>query len=366
MRFGRGKIAMSANGNIAVVPAAEWQDGSNFAGGFFVYTRSGGVWTEQQAIQTSDSGSFFLSTLGDNSAMSISNDGSTIVGGAPQQEIDTFTGNGAAYVWQGAPGSYVEHTKFIPSRLAQNQYYGRSTAIRNNNEIFIAGPGIGKTVSNQGIVYNYKQDVFYDDFSLYGGIWYTGSPKTVPYTEVNVAFSDQLVVDLDGGNPSILITVPSDSGYGEKVIAHDDTSLQHGIVRCLTIGIGGGGTAGTTAPGLCARYVNSTTFYLMKIEFHTGRLIIGERRTGFPNDFVLVSYPFSTAVNYYMELDFTSTDPVARVYTNPDNTGLVAEVTYAGANINQAGSAGIWYGGDTNARGRFDDLYIFDTDVQCP
>lgn len=154
MRFGMGKPAMSSDGNTVVVAAA-WMtlSATTFVGGAFVYTRSGGVWTEQQLLQPSDGTSFAFGTMGDGSATSISNDGGTVVIGAPAQTTGGQASNGSAYVWLGSPGSYTENSKILPSTAEASQEFGKATAVRNNNEIFVSGGQRTVTATDQGVVY---------------------------------------------------------------------------------------------------------------------------------------------------------------------------------------------------------------------
>lgn len=157
LRFGRGKSAMSADGNTIIISAQGLVDGAaTFVGGGFVYTRSGGTWTEQQILQPSDGASFAFGLAGDYSSTSISNDGSTVVIGAYLQTTSGQAGNGAAYVWTGTPGSYTENAKILPSTTENGQNFGRATAIRTNNEMFIAAAQRNVTFSDQGAVYVYS------------------------------------------------------------------------------------------------------------------------------------------------------------------------------------------------------------------
>jgi len=153
-RFGRGKISMSADGNTAVIPAAHLTvDATSFVGGGFVYTRSGGTWTEQQVIDPSDATSFSFGILGDWSSMAISNSGNTIVGGAANQTTGGQASNGAVYIWSGAIGSQTQQVKLLPSTAESGQYFGRSVAMRADNELFAAGHGRSVTAGDQGVVY---------------------------------------------------------------------------------------------------------------------------------------------------------------------------------------------------------------------
>ena len=153
--FGRGRMVMSSDGNTIIIAAA-WKTSSGsptatFVGAGYVFTYSGGAWTEQQILEPSDGELFGFGIAGDHSGASISNDGSTVVLGSYNQT----SANGAIYIFTGTPGSYIENAKIVPSVSEANQSSGKATMIRNNNEIFSAAENRDVTIVDQGAVYVY-------------------------------------------------------------------------------------------------------------------------------------------------------------------------------------------------------------------
>ena len=93
-RFGTS-VAISSDGNTAIVGAYEEDTGGSAAGAAYIFTRSGTTWTQQQKIQASDKQG------GDRFGRSvfISSDGNTALVGA-QYEDTGATDAGAAYIFE--------------------------------------------------------------------------------------------------------------------------------------------------------------------------------------------------------------------------------------------------------------------------
>jgi hypothetical protein len=87
-------VSVSGDGNTAIVGGA-WDNG--FVGAAFVYTRSGGVWTQQAKLVGSD-------IIGEQGlSVALSGDGNTAIAGGPG---DNFSG--AAWVYRrSTPGPHI-------------------------------------------------------------------------------------------------------------------------------------------------------------------------------------------------------------------------------------------------------------------
>ena len=86
-------VSLSANGNTALVGG--FQDNSR-AGAVWIWTRSGGVWT-QQGPKLVGSGAVGAAEQG--WSVSLSADGKTALVGGPNDDLATFTAAGAAWVF---------------------------------------------------------------------------------------------------------------------------------------------------------------------------------------------------------------------------------------------------------------------------
>jgi hypothetical protein len=88
-------VAISSNGNTALVGAYNDHTGSDRTGSAYIFTRSGTTWTQQARIQASDK------QASDNFGWSvaISDDGNTTIAGAYNEDTGG-TDTGAAYIFE--------------------------------------------------------------------------------------------------------------------------------------------------------------------------------------------------------------------------------------------------------------------------
>ena len=90
-------VALSADGNTAVVGA---DDDNNEMGAIWVFTRSGGTWTQQGNKLV---GSHGVEIVYQGSSVSLSADGNTVIEGGPNDSV----GIGASWVFVRSGGSLV-------------------------------------------------------------------------------------------------------------------------------------------------------------------------------------------------------------------------------------------------------------------
>jgi hypothetical protein len=128
-RFGRS-VALSADGNTALVGAPEEGGGTGAA---WIFTRSGGVWTQQGGKLTGagEAGGGQFGTSVDLSA-----DGNTAVIGGPSDDGEigaawVFTRSGSAWTQQGA--------KLTPSKETGAGLFGFSVALSANGSTALIG-----------------------------------------------------------------------------------------------------------------------------------------------------------------------------------------------------------------------------------
>jgi hypothetical protein len=94
-------------------------------GAAFVYTRSGGVWSQQAELTASDG------VTGDAFGWSVAVSGSTVVVGA----IARDTGTGAAYVFTGSGGTWSQAAELIPADGQQYGYFGAAVAVSGSTAV---------------------------------------------------------------------------------------------------------------------------------------------------------------------------------------------------------------------------------------
>jgi uncharacterized repeat protein (TIGR01451 family) len=130
-RQGRS-VALSADGNTAIVGG--YQDGVN-VGTAWVWTRSGGVWT-QQGNKLVGSGAIGASDQG--FSVSLSADGNTAAVAGPGDDSNT----GAVWIWTRSLGVWTQQgSKLVGGGAAGAALQGNSVSISaDGNTVFVGGP----------------------------------------------------------------------------------------------------------------------------------------------------------------------------------------------------------------------------------
>lgn len=145
--FTRRKLgyALDLEGDTLLASAAEDEDLGIDAGAAYVYTRSGTIWTRTAKLFGSDT------TAGDQFGFSVSLDATatTAVVGS------RFNGGtGAAYVFTGSGGTWTEAAKIVSADAASSDQFGRGVAI-DGSTLAISAPFDDDLGSASGSVYIY-------------------------------------------------------------------------------------------------------------------------------------------------------------------------------------------------------------------
>jgi uncharacterized repeat protein (TIGR01451 family) len=127
-------VALSADGNTALVGGPA--DNNGLIGAAWVWTRSGGVWSQQGAklVGSGAAGSFVEQGI----SVSLSADGNTaLVGGGGDHNFV-----GAAWVWTRSGGVWSQQgTKLVGSGAAGNAFQGTSVSLSaDGNTALVGGP----------------------------------------------------------------------------------------------------------------------------------------------------------------------------------------------------------------------------------
>jgi predicted amidohydrolase len=129
-------VALSSDGLTAIVGAPE-EDTSPTTnnGAAYIYTFSGGTWTQQQKLLISDpdGGDFF------GYSVSLSSDGNTALIGAFFEDTSPTLGNGAAYVFTRSAGVWTQQAKLLASDRAESDVFGESVALSADGNTAIVG-----------------------------------------------------------------------------------------------------------------------------------------------------------------------------------------------------------------------------------
>jgi hypothetical protein len=192
--FGTHSAQLSEDGNTAMVSAhGEPFNSFAFFGATYVFTRSGGVWSQEARLVGSDFETYRSISVAQAAGewgSSLSPDGTVVALGA-RGDNDR---RGAVYIFQKSGGIWTESQKISNPNAFNVENFGAGVALSNQgNDLFI---GIHRYSSNSidthGIVYHYVRD---------GSTWtYQGSiePQTkVTLTEIG-ARTGQISVTADG------------------------------------------------------------------------------------------------------------------------------------------------------------------------
>jgi len=150
--FGKS-VSISSDGNTAIVGAYLETSAGVDAGAAYIFTRSGSTWTEEQKIQASDTriGDYF------GISVSISGDGDTVIIGANGEDSGGYD-SGAAYVFTRSVGVWTEQQKLLSSDIQGSDFFGISVSISDDgNNAIVGATGESRDGSNSGAAYTFTR-----------------------------------------------------------------------------------------------------------------------------------------------------------------------------------------------------------------
>ena len=172
--------SLSADGNTAIVGG--WRDNGN-AGAAWIWTRSGGVWTQQGAKLV---GSGAVGNAQQGNSVSLAGDGNrAIVGGY----LDNGTA-GAAWIWTRSGGVWTQQgTKLVGSGAAGNAQQGASVALSADGNTSIVGGYFDNSVTAAGAAWIWIRS---------GGVWTQQGNKLVPSDAYRAEQGNSVSLSADG------------------------------------------------------------------------------------------------------------------------------------------------------------------------
>ena len=142
--------SVAIDGDTAVVGAlGESVNGPN-TGAAYVFTRTGGVWTEQAKLNASDA------ATGHNFGRSVALSGETLAVGAPGHNANGAN-TGAAYIFLLSDGAWNQQAKLTASDGATNDNFGWSISVSGDTVVAGAFGDIAKGL-DAGSVYIYRRN----------------------------------------------------------------------------------------------------------------------------------------------------------------------------------------------------------------
>jgi hypothetical protein len=205
-RFGVS-VGLSADGNTAIVGAYLDQVGANLnQGSAYVFTRTAGVWTQQQKIVASDgaAGDWF------GFATAISADGSTVIVGAYLDSIGANGSQGSAYVFARAANVWSQQQKLTASDGAAGDKFATTVDLSGDGNTAIVGARFHDVGANdsQGSAYVFVRA---------GGVW-TQQQKVVAADGAQYDnFGDSVAIS-DDGNTALIGADRDDNWFGSAYV----------------------------------------------------------------------------------------------------------------------------------------------------
>jgi hypothetical protein len=178
-------VGISGDGNTAIVGAyADDPDNVINAGSAYIFTRSGGSWSQLTTLLASDKAAsdYF------GQAVAISYDGNTVVVGA-QGDDNVATDQGSAYIYMRSDTNWIQ-AKIVASDAAQTDYFGYSVGISGDGNTVIVGALLNDdTWSDSGSAYI---------FIRFGNSWTQQAKLVASDPAANDQFGNAVAISSDG------------------------------------------------------------------------------------------------------------------------------------------------------------------------
>jgi hypothetical protein len=204
-RFGWA-VALSADGNTALIGGPA--DNTTFGGAAWVFTRSGGVWSEQAKLLATDLGRYFGDPVLLGTSVALSADGNTAVVGAPQDASLTGGPGGVAVVFIRASGAWGEQQRIAGSvnGVVQAAAQGTSVALSaDGNTAAVGAPGYNNGDPSDGAVWIITRS---------NGVWSQQGGTLIGTGGTSGGSHQGTSVALSADGNTLLESGPADSGGG--------------------------------------------------------------------------------------------------------------------------------------------------------
>jgi len=158
-------IALSDDGDTLAVGAPDEDTSGSNSGAVYIFTRTNTIWTEQQLIKASNSGS--NDSFGDS--VTLSDDGNTLAAGATGEDstVNGINGNesnngasgaGAVYVFTRSGTTWVQEAYIKASNTDENDFFGFSITLSNDGNTLAVG-ATGEDSASTGVNGNQGNDI---------------------------------------------------------------------------------------------------------------------------------------------------------------------------------------------------------------
>ena len=191
---------------------------NGFSGVAYIFTRSAGIWSEQQMLVAGDS------AVGDSFGISVDIDGDVALIGAPRNQ-DNGLASGSAYVFTRTSGVWNSGLKLIASDGSSSDRFGTSVSLFDNR-IAVAATGDDDAGGNTGAVY----------FFINSG---SGWTETNKFTASDAQIDDELGASLALSQDTMVVsTVEFQSRRGAVYTTLEDSDMDlvgNSVDNCPTV-----------------------------------------------------------------------------------------------------------------------------------
>jgi hypothetical protein len=190
-------VAISSDGNTAIIGAFGV---TSSTGAAYIFIKSGTSWTQQ--IKLLGSGTSAGNQFG--WSVAISSDGNTAIIGAPNKQGNIGTFQGATYVFIRSGSTWSQQALLVASDGAANDYFGKSVAISGDGNTLIAGCYYKN--SQQGAAYIFTRS----------GTTWSQQAKLLAIDITNGDWFGWSVAISNNGNTVIIGSKNKNSGQGQN------------------------------------------------------------------------------------------------------------------------------------------------------
>jgi hypothetical protein len=188
-RFG---FSVAIDGDTCIIGAPYDDHAAADAGSAYVFTRTGGVWTEQQKLTAFDA------AWNDQFGYSVAVYGDTCIVGAPQDD-DSFSDSGSVYVFTRSGGVWSLQQKLNGSGAGLNYQFGKALALEEDSILSCSS----NYSSGRGAIYYFTRSV---------GVW---SEQQLVHMS-NLAFSSYLGSSISLSGTTFIAGATGDYHRGVK------------------------------------------------------------------------------------------------------------------------------------------------------
>jgi photosystem II stability/assembly factor-like uncharacterized protein len=224
-QFNQFGWSIALQGDIAMVGSIEATVGKNSSqGAVYMFSQSGGTWTETQKFSSDDG------ATGDSFGWSVALDGNTALIGTGFVTINGNEFQGAAYVFDGFGGTWTQTQKLTASDGEAFDFFGLAVALVGNTALVGADGAGSDPFSNQGATYVFtnsggtwseSQQLLADDGqssdSFGASVAFDGNTALIGATGVNNSQGAAYVFDYSGGTfTQVKKLTATDGGEGDQ------------------------------------------------------------------------------------------------------------------------------------------------------